>query len=175
MTVNPQITDSVTQANANIQVETPAQDIAILHQTFAHSVAIAIQNAVVTLQQANVIAQAATAQGVATILSIDTAATANAVKDLADATARIETAMPAAQVEVPQLTPGGSSDLASEARALATALAFSLDALGRATMQNLTRIVQLAATTTCLSAMVALPDKAAAYEQILVNIQNLKA
>jgi phospholipase C len=46
-----------------------------LYQTMAHSLGILMQNTVTCQQNMNTIAQAATAQGVAMIYSVDTAAT----------------------------------------------------------------------------------------------------
>src|SRR5256885_15746568 len=109
MTVNPQITDSVTQADTNTHGETATQAIADLNQNFAHSMAILFQNAVLAQQQSNTTAQASAVQGVETILSVDTAAIQNPdfLKNMTDATDRIQAAVPGVpETEIPPLTPG---------------------------------------------------------------------
>lgn len=42
--VNAQITDAVTQTNVKVLGEAPAQAMAVLYQTLAHSVSLAMQN-----------------------------------------------------------------------------------------------------------------------------------
>ncbi len=42
--VNSQITDAVTQTNVKVLGEAPAQAMAVLYQTLAHSVSLAMQN-----------------------------------------------------------------------------------------------------------------------------------
>lgn len=72
-TVNPQITDAVTQANAKVIGEAPAMAMATVYQSLAHSTGLLFENAVAAQQQMAITAQAATTQGVATLYSIDTA------------------------------------------------------------------------------------------------------
>ncbi len=43
--VNAQITDAVTQANVKVLGEAPAQSMALIYQTMAHSIALAMENA----------------------------------------------------------------------------------------------------------------------------------
>lgn len=76
--VNSQITDAVTQSNVKVVPESPAMAIGTLYQTLAQSTGILIQNAVAAQQQQNALAQAAAAQGVMQIYSLETAATAAA-------------------------------------------------------------------------------------------------
>ncbi len=71
-TVNPQITDSVTQINAKVIGEAPAMAMGNLYQTIGNSVAMAAANAVYAQQQANVTYQAATTMGVKTLLTVST-------------------------------------------------------------------------------------------------------
>ncbi len=66
--VNSQITDAVTQSNVKVVGEAPAMALGSLYQTSAHSLGIAFENAAAAQQQANVLAQAATTQGVAYLL-----------------------------------------------------------------------------------------------------------
>ena len=65
--VNDQITDAVTQANVNAMGISPAIAMGTLYQATAQALANAAQNATFAQQQANILAQAATAQGVALI------------------------------------------------------------------------------------------------------------
>lgn len=72
--VNDQITDAVTQANVKVLGEAPAMAMGNLYQAMAHSTGILFQNAVSAQNQQNILAQAATTQGVMQIYSIDTVA-----------------------------------------------------------------------------------------------------
>lgn len=74
--VNDQITDAVTQANIKVLGEAPAMAMGNLYQAMAHSTGILFQNAVSAQNQQNILAQAATTQGVMQIYSIDTVADA---------------------------------------------------------------------------------------------------
>ncbi|WP_308005816.1 RebB family R body protein [uncultured Chryseobacterium sp.] len=74
--VNDQITDAVTQANVKVLGEAPAMAMGNLYQAMAHSTGILFQNAVSAQNQQNILAQAATTQGVMQIYSIDTVADA---------------------------------------------------------------------------------------------------
>jgi len=67
--VNDQITDSVTQANVKVTGEAPAMALASLYQSMAQSLGIAFANAVSGQQQAAILAQAATTQGVMQLYS----------------------------------------------------------------------------------------------------------
>jgi hypothetical protein len=44
-TVNSQITDAVTQSNVKVLGEAPAQSLAMVYQTMAHSISLAMENA----------------------------------------------------------------------------------------------------------------------------------
>lgn len=81
-TVNPQITDAVTQTNVKVIAEAPAMALSSIYQAMAHSTGILFENAVTTQQNMNVIAQAATTQGVAMIYSVDTAASGAATNKI---------------------------------------------------------------------------------------------
>jgi hypothetical protein len=80
--VNDQITDSVTQANVEALGEAPAIAMGNLYQATAQALANAAHNATNAQQQSYVTAQAATTMGVATLFSIDTAATGIATEDI---------------------------------------------------------------------------------------------
>ncbi len=82
--LNSQITDAVTQSNVKVLGDAPAVAMGNLFQATAQALANAAHNAAhnatTSIQQTNVTAQAATAMGVATLYSIDTASTAEATK-----------------------------------------------------------------------------------------------
>ncbi len=78
--VNSQITDSVTQANVKVLGDSPAVALGSLYQSTAQALANAAHNATHGQQQTNVAAQAATTMGVATLYSLDTAATGKATQ-----------------------------------------------------------------------------------------------
>jgi len=82
-TVNPQITDAVTQANLKVLAEAPAMAMGAVYQSLAHSMGVMFENAVNAQQQQNMLAQAATTQGVMQIYSVDTASDAMAAAKLA--------------------------------------------------------------------------------------------
>jgi hypothetical protein len=83
--VNEQITDAVTQSNVKSVAESPAMAMGTLYQSMAHSTGILFENAVSNQQQQNILAQAATTQGVMQIYSVDTMADALAVARMQDA------------------------------------------------------------------------------------------
>jgi hypothetical protein len=74
-TVNPQITDSITQANTKVLGDAPSIAMGNLFQATAQALANAAHNATSSQQQTNITAQAATTMGVTTLYSIDTAST----------------------------------------------------------------------------------------------------
>jgi hypothetical protein len=73
-TVDPQVTDAVTQSNVKVLGDAPAVAMASLYQTMAHATGLLLQNAVTSQQQLNAVAQAATVQGVSLLYTVDTAA-----------------------------------------------------------------------------------------------------
>lgn len=83
-TVNSQITDSVTQSNVKVLADAPAMAMGALYQTMAHSLGLLMENAVTAQQNMNVIAQAATTQGVNMIYAVDTAAASAATSKILD-------------------------------------------------------------------------------------------
>ncbi|CTQ70971.1 MAG: RebB family R body protein [Labrenzia sp.] len=80
VTVNPMVTDAVTQSNVKVVGEAPAMAISTLYQSMAHSTGILFENAVAAQQQQNILAQAAANQGVMQIYSMDTMAGAGATE-----------------------------------------------------------------------------------------------
>ena len=71
--VSEQITDAVTQANVKVLAESPAMSLSNLYQTISQSLSLSAQNAVMSQQQANIIHQTATTQGVSLLYSLSTA------------------------------------------------------------------------------------------------------
>ena len=69
-TVNSQITDSITQANVQVIGTAPAVAMANLYQATAQALANAAHNATLVQQQNNIMAQAATVQGVNLLYSL---------------------------------------------------------------------------------------------------------
>jgi hypothetical protein len=86
-TVNPQITDAVTQSNVKVVGEAPAMALGNVYQTAAHSTGIMFENAVNTQNQQNILGQAATTQGVMQIYSMDTVADAISIAKMLNPTA----------------------------------------------------------------------------------------
>ncbi len=80
--VNDQITDSVTQASVKVLGDAPAIAMGNLYQATAQALANAAHNATANQQQAYILMQAATTQGVATLLAVDTASDSVATSDI---------------------------------------------------------------------------------------------
>ncbi len=72
-TVNPQVTDSITQANVKNLGDAPAMAMAHLYQTMSHSSGIMFENQVNAQHQLNLTAQAATVTGVSEFYTVDIA------------------------------------------------------------------------------------------------------
>lgn len=72
-TVNEQITDSVTQVNTKVVGDTPAMAMGNLLMSTSQALANAAHNATVAQQQANIMWQAATVQGINSLLATGTA------------------------------------------------------------------------------------------------------
>ena len=83
--VNSQITDSVTQSNVKVLADSPAMALSNLYQMMVSSLGLSAQNAVMSQQQANIIHQASTTQGVNLIYAVDTAAVADATEKVSRA------------------------------------------------------------------------------------------
>ncbi|EJL68701.1 RebB family R body protein [Chryseobacterium populi] len=84
-TVNPQITDAVTQSNVKVVGEAPAVALGNVYQAAAHSTGIMFENAVNSQNQQNILGQAATTQGVMQIYSMDTVADAISIAKMLNA------------------------------------------------------------------------------------------
>jgi len=103
-------------ANATTPADSPAIATANLYQATAQALNTGYHNAVNNQQQANLLLQAATVQGVATLLSIDTASDgARLPRELEQATAAI--AVPPVSIPSPEHL-HGADDFAYGARAV---------------------------------------------------------
>jgi Killing trait len=80
--VNSQITDSVTQANTQVLGDAPAVAVGNLFTSTSQALSNAAHNATNNQQQSYVTMQAATTQGVSTLLTLDTASTGVATKEI---------------------------------------------------------------------------------------------
>jgi hypothetical protein len=80
--VNDQITDSVTQANTKVLGDSPAVALGNLYVATSQALSNAAHNATNNQQQSYVTMQASTTQGVATLLSVDTASTGIATQKI---------------------------------------------------------------------------------------------
>ncbi len=103
-TVNPQITDSVTQTNVKVLGDAPAMALGNVYQASAHSLGLMFENAVGAQQQLAIAAQAATVQGVVQIYSVDTAASAAAIAEI------LKAGDPDAEVSTPTAASGKTED-----------------------------------------------------------------
>lgn len=70
MPVNEQVTDSVTQVNTKVVGETPAMAMGNLLMSTSQALSNAAHNATAAQQQAQITMQAATVQGVNSLMSI---------------------------------------------------------------------------------------------------------
>ncbi|MBW8724469.1 MULTISPECIES: RebB family R body protein [Inquilinus] len=69
-TVNPQITDAVTQTNVKVVAEAPAQAIAALYQVVSHASGLSVQNAVQSQQAMNQITTAIVSKACQLIMDV---------------------------------------------------------------------------------------------------------
>lgn len=77
--VNPQVTDAVTQSNVKVVGEAPAVAMGHVYQALSHSQGLMFENSVNAQMHGFTSAQAAATQGVMQIYSIDTISDAIAV------------------------------------------------------------------------------------------------
>jgi hypothetical protein len=81
-TVNPQMTDAVTQTNVQILGTAPGVAMGNLYQATAQALSNAAHNATLAQQNAGTILQAVTTQGVALLYGVDTAATSVGIAEI---------------------------------------------------------------------------------------------
>jgi len=191
-TVNSQITDAVTQANIKLLGEAPAMAMGSIYQSLGQSAGLAFQNAVSAQQQLNTLSQAATAQGVMQLYSVDVAATALATGAVASGpadalTQRYTEAHAALQAQASGLnaqiveavefsnaaTLDNADAFAHALRVSTAAAAAALSALSRISQEAQTAILKNAARTACIACMLRAPDKADEYAKVLASIEQL--
>jgi hypothetical protein len=80
--LNSQITDSVTQVNTKVLGDSPAQALGSFMIATSQALSNAAHNATSSQMNANITAQAATTQGVATLYSVDIASTGIATEKI---------------------------------------------------------------------------------------------
>jgi len=68
-TVNPQITDAITQTNVKVLGEAPAQALATVYQVLGQTVSLTMQNGASAQQNMQTVAAAATARAVELIMA----------------------------------------------------------------------------------------------------------
>ncbi len=81
-TVNEQITDSVTQVNTKVVGETPAMAMGNLLMSTSQALGTAAHNVTAARQQAQITMQAATVQGVNSLMSIGSSVIGRSAKDI---------------------------------------------------------------------------------------------
>ncbi|ENC6722712.1 RebB family R body protein [Vibrio harveyi] len=82
MPVNEQVTDSVTQVNTKVVGETPAMAMGNLLMSTSHALSNAAHNATAAQQQAQITMQAATVQGVNSLMSIGASVVGRAAEEV---------------------------------------------------------------------------------------------
>ncbi|HSF42182.1 MAG TPA: RebB family R body protein [Thermoanaerobaculia bacterium] len=68
-TVNPQITDAVTQTNVKVLAEAPAQSLAVIYQVLGQTISLSMQNGASSQQSLQTLGTAATARAVELIMA----------------------------------------------------------------------------------------------------------
>jgi hypothetical protein len=194
-TVNPQITDSVTQVNTKAVAESPAIAMGEIYQSIANAIGQLFENAVTAQQDQDITALAAANQGIILIYNASSAAqaegTAAAVAQEnsqqrahqaleaarlagASASAAVAPQVEAAIKLANEATLGHAGEFAYALRANSEAMAAALRAIDISLHQNLMRTLRMAATAACLEAMLRNPDKAEAYSRVLQAIEHLE-
>jgi hypothetical protein len=183
--VNDQITDAVTQSNVKVIGEAPAVAMGSIYQSMARSIGILFQNAVTAQQQQNIVRQATVTQGVMQIYSVDTMAAAGteqlqatteqsaaSLKNAATSTGVSSQIVDAVKLNLHSVL-DSAGDFSYAVRCAADAMQATLDDIGESAHHEGMRTLQLAATASCLRAMIADPDKADAYAGVLDSIRRL--
>lgn len=160
--------------------------IANLYQATAQALSNAAHNATAAQQQTNVIAQAATTQGVATLYALDTASAGDAYeellraqplhKDIVDSHATTGSQVEAVLSDRNALDAHAHAavDAGYDVRPVMTAFADSLDRLNETLHRQLLGVVKLSATVTCFAEMIKAPEKFDQYEKVLAAIEGLR-
>lgn len=181
-TVNPMITDAVTQANTKVVGEAPAMAMATIYQTIAHATSLALENAVSAQSQQFVISQAATAEAVTMMFSLNAATCAPLANEaFAAGSAKVQAAsfgginsqITDAVNQTLQAVLGSAGDFSYAVRSASEAMQATLNEISAANYQSALHTLQLAATATCLRLMLADPTQAEVYGEVLNSIRRL--
>ncbi|EKE67528.1 RebB family R body protein [Gallaecimonas xiamenensis] len=180
--VNTQITDTVSQSNVKVIADAPAVAVANIYQAMAHAIGLSFENAVNAQNQQAVVSQAATTQGVIQIYSLDTATSAEGVKEMLGTSAdRVQAAslggvntqiMDAIQQSLRAVV-DSAGDVSFAVRSAAEAMQTTLNDISAANYRGALHTLQLAATATCLRLMLADPTQADAYAKVLEEVRSL--
>lgn len=182
--VNDQITDSITQSNVKVIGEAPAFAMGSIYQSMARSTGILFENAVMQQQQMNILLQSAAAQGAIQIYSTDTQAPdgpqqlqAKAEQSAAELKNAVMGGVNPQIVDAVKLSLHSVLDSAGDfsyaVRCAAQAMQAALDDMSKNSHHDALDTVKLAATASCLRAMIADPDKADAYAVVMDAIRRL--
>jgi Xaa-Pro aminopeptidase len=181
--VNPQITDAVTQVSPHSNLDNaPYTAIAQLYATTAHALGIAVENAAATQQQTATLAQAATNQAVMQLFSVDLQADAMApigepasavlqASDAAAVTEVIANTMAQAMASASRHGFDQAGPWSEAVREIMSAAAFSLRELQAVAQQANATMVKQAATTVVWIKMIKDPDQLEKYQKMLALIQ----
>lgn len=194
-TVNPQITDAVTQVNTKIVADAPRVAMATHLENLAHAAGILFENAVVEQQQQNVIAQAALSQAIEQMNSLVVASIARNAADancaepadlqaaVGQALATLKSAAPAeagssvSRVIEEAVVSADDRSFMNDTRAFQVALsqganemASAIKAINNANQYNAMRIINVSASALVMTAMLVSPARFKEYQQILDQI-----
>jgi len=181
---NNLITDAVTQANPRITGEAPAMALGHLYMATAHALGEAVQNAVSTQQQTNILAQAATSQAVIQLLSINSPSNNSSLdgeKAAAIPQVLATTATPDALAHtieeaiesVNKIVLDNAGPWSDAARDIMRMAAVALRELQMASQEANMAMVKQAAIAAALVGMIKAPDQLEQYQKILELAQGL--
>jgi hypothetical protein len=177
-----QVTDAVTQTNTWVLNDAPAIALATVYQDTAHALGEAVQNAVNTQQQGDILAQAATTQAVMQLLSLDsTAAPFEANKTLATPEVLAATAAPDPVVKTIERVIESATKLelnhagpwCDAVRDIIHTAAGALRELQMVSQEANMATVKQAAMAAALVGLIKAPDQLEKYQKILELIQGL--
>lgn len=182
--VDSQITDAAAEAGVQITAEAPAIALGSLYQSTAQALGIAAHNAVTAQQQNAISMQAATAQAVMQLFSVDTAGRAaglDAERNSALAQTLVAAASPDAVTQtigravesMDRLTLDSAGAWFHAARDLMSAVADSLRDFQKVAQEAGMAAVKQAAIASTLVQMLKAPDQLEQYQKILALIEGL--
>jgi len=183
-TVNPQITDAVTETNAPGSGAEPPSALDTIDQSLALSTGFLLSAALEAQLAQNRTAQASLAKGVALIYAPAPRSEGSAAEQVADEVDAAAAQLPAASAEigarlvqaVRQSLDGAaahSSDVAYAARAAADAFAASVREVDDTNYEGALRILQVAGIAACVAGIARSPSDAGAYAAAIETIRKL--